>query len=90
MHLYHITPRKNLESILAAGLVPSAAKGRRKVVWFCSPSKLAWALHHLAIHHDLELCELAVLCVELLPGEVSRQRAGIYCSTVHIPSWRFC
>lgn len=89
MHLYHITPRKNLLSILAAGLTPKAAKGRRKVVWFCSASKVVWALHHLAIHHDLDISELAVLCVEVFPGEVSRQRKGIYCSTVHIPAWRF-
>jgi hypothetical protein len=87
-YLYHITPRKNLLSILQSGLTPKASKGRRKVVWLCSGALIPWALDHLADYHGLHVSELAILKVEVHPGEVSRQRRGIYCSTVHIGAWR--
>jgi len=69
-YLYHITPRKNLLSILQAGLTPKAAKGRRKVVWLCSGALLPWALDHLAAYHDCHISELAILKVEVYPGVV--------------------
>lgn len=87
-HLYHVTPRKNLLSILSSGLTPKASRGRRKVIWLCSGALLPWTLDHLAEYHDCHISELAILKVEVLPGEVSRQRRGIYCSTVHIGAYR--
>jgi len=87
--LYHCTPAKNLLSILSHGLQPKAAKGRLKVVWLCSPSKLAWALNHLADQKGLQIEEFSVLKVAMFPGELIKRRIGIWYTTVHVPPDRF-
>jgi hypothetical protein len=86
--LYHCTPSVNLLSILSHGLQPKASRGKLKVVWLCSASKLAWALNHLAEKKGKEIQEFSVLKVQVYRTELVRRRRGIWYTTCHIPAWR--
>lgn len=49
--VYHWTHKDNVVSILHYGLDPSYAEGRLRVVWFCEPERVGWALAHIAARH---------------------------------------
>lgn len=63
MPLYHVTPRKNLESILASGVDPVFSQGARQVTWWVTRDRLPWAIAHCSIRHNCKVAELAVVSV---------------------------
>lgn len=81
--LLHVTPERNRASILAHGIRPQLARGRRKVVWLAKPARLKWALAHVEAHQRVSQLDLAVCVVDLHRYRVVRRRYGIYtCDTV--------
>src|SRR5262249_48733071 len=52
--LHHASPRKNVASIHARGLLPWKAKGKLKVVWLHSATQPEWAVNHVAKRHDVD------------------------------------
>jgi hypothetical protein len=77
--LHHVTPARNVPSILRLGILGSRSKGARKVAWLCDGKRLAWCLPHIAKHHGVKLLDLAVLTVKLPRGHWTRTgRKGVY------------
>lgn len=58
MELWHASPRRNRDSILAIGLSSSFALGGLKVVWFHTRKLREWAVLHVCVRHGL--CSSAV------------------------------
>lgn len=46
MRIFHVTDKRNLESIKEKGLLAALATGKRKAVWGVTKSVLPWALLH--------------------------------------------
>jgi hypothetical protein len=63
-HLYHVTPRRNVSAILAAGLRVECCTGRMRGVWLCEGSRLPWAVAHVGRHHQTRPEDMAILSVE--------------------------
>lgn len=62
---YHWTPRSSLASIAANGLDPQYARGKLKVVWCCDESRVAWAVGHVAKHHECSPDDMALLRIRV-------------------------
>jgi hypothetical protein len=65
MLLRHATPRRNLRSILKAGLLCSKSKGRLPVVWLHSPSCSHWATLHTVKRHHVRAQDVVILVVRI-------------------------
>jgi hypothetical protein len=63
--LRHATPLRNVRSILRRGLLPSMAKGARRIVWLHTPGRTGWAIPHVAERHHVAASAVAVLTVEV-------------------------
>lgn len=84
MVLYHITPKRNLDAILANGLQPEKSQGIMPVLWLCTVSKVGWAFRHVGKHHGVSGWELAILQVKIPRSRVSRRRRGVWITTSRI------
>jgi hypothetical protein len=81
MTLYHVTARTNLPSILANGLDPSRAKGKRKSVWGVVGTRVAWAIVHVLSkpwNKGLSLDDLVVIRISLPKRSVRRYQTAIW------------
>lgn len=58
--LFHVSPAKNHVSIAKFGVEPLYSRGKRKTSWWVDQRKLAWALAHVSIGHQLPVNELEV------------------------------
>jgi len=61
--LFHVTPKKNLNSILDSGILPSMSQGKREVSWFATAPTLNWALAHISAKRNMPVSELIVFRV---------------------------
>ena len=76
---YHVTTKSAIAGIKQRGILPSLARGKRKVVWLCNGEKLAWALLHITKHQKRKPQNMRVLRV-ILPRESlkSWSMKGVY------------
>jgi hypothetical protein len=74
--LFHITPTRNIASIIRSGLLPRRSKGADLRVWLCSEWRIPWAFTHLAAHHNCD----KLTCLAVLPSGLllRRKREGIF------------
>ena len=63
--LLHATIRRNLPSIWKLGISPAFSQGARAECWFCTRSRRAWAVQHVADRHDVPLSEVVVFRVSV-------------------------
>jgi hypothetical protein len=75
MLLRHATLARNLASILRRGLLCSKSKGRKRVVWGCSPANTLWAAWHVTRRHGGRPQEIVVLEVSV-PRAWARRHGG--------------
>jgi hypothetical protein len=76
----HATPARNLNSILRLGLLCSCSKGKRPVVWACSPARSDWALLHVVKRHGGRVESTVVLELDVPRSWLRRSRKGLwYC-----------
>ncbi len=81
--LLHVSIRRNLSSIWRLGISPAFAQGARAECWFCSRSKRAWAIQHVAERHDVPLSEVVVFRVNVPRSRLVSRRRGLWtCDTV--------
>jgi hypothetical protein len=74
---FHVTHRKNVDSIREKGLLASKAMGRTKSVWFCTKSWQEWALAHVAIRHKWKISDLVIISIEwAVPDQVKTGMRG--------------
>lgn len=79
MHLYHITPIINIDSIESRGLLPSMSQGRQNVIWVCEVDRLPWAMAHVAMKRRCLVSDLMVCKCALYEEELIRTRwRGVY------------
>ena len=81
MKLYHVTRRDNLPSILADGLDPERARGKRKSVWGVTAGQVQWALVHVLAkpwNRDARLSDLVVIELSLPRSAVRRYHRTIW------------
>jgi len=58
--LYHVSPVRNHTSIIKTGIEPALARTNFKASWYVTSEKLAWALAHCSVRHNLPVSELEV------------------------------
>lgn len=77
--LYHVTTRYRLDLICAKGLDPAKSRGKRQVVWLVDGSKLAWAIAHCSIRHDVKVDQLRVIRTLFMETDLKRtRRVGVW------------
>jgi len=78
MSIYHVTPNRNLLSILAKGVDPAMSRGKLKVSWVCEQEQLMWAIAHISAHWQVSASNLSVLELQA-DGQLIRTRwRGVY------------
>ena len=65
MLLRHSTPRRNLPSIVKAGLLCSKSQGKKPVVWLHSPSRTGWAVLHTVKRHKGGVDDVVTLEIDV-------------------------
>ena len=78
MILYHITHKRNVDSILSRGLWPDLADNGRDSVWLVPPDMLEWACRHVMDRHGWSRKELAMVEVNAEHYRVHRRGNGTY------------
>lgn len=87
--LYHVTPRKNLESILATGLEPRQAPGRvHCAVWLVAKNLLPWAIGHTVARHGVSQEDVVVLEVNVPRGWLVRHQRSFWRTHNLVPAAR--
>ncbi len=88
MVLRHCTPRKNLASIVAHGLLIARSKGKLKAVWLCSPDRTSWAVLHVAKKHGARVENVVTLEIDVPRSWLRRSRRDVWYCTRDIPAER--
>jgi RNA:NAD 2'-phosphotransferase (TPT1/KptA family) len=87
--LYHVTPKKNLPSILAQGLLPNRPAGLvHCAVWLVAAALLPWAVGHTQARHGVALDEVVILEVNAPRGWLTRHQRGFWRTSNTIPAAR--
>jgi hypothetical protein len=85
MTLFHVTPARNVASVLRSGLRATGSYEGRPVVWLCDVHSLPWTLGHVARWKDREPTSMRILSVACEPGTVVRVRPGTHLSWRDVP-----
>lgn len=64
MHLYHVTPAYNVQSILKTGIDPNRSRGTMIVSWYTLEGRIEWAINHVAKRHDVDKQAVVVFEVD--------------------------
>jgi len=84
MTIYHVTPSRNVISIVAKGVDPAMSRGKLKVSWVCEQQQLMWAIAHISAHWRVATANLTVFELEA-DGELIRTRwRGVYQSRTRL------
>jgi hypothetical protein len=88
---FHVTPWRNIQSILDQGLLTRYSQGRIPVIWLCAAAVVPWALRHVRRRHETD--HVAVLTVQALRTDLLRYGYGRWFSRDDLPpasivSWR--
>lgn len=78
MKLYHVTPAINIDGIMQHGINPAYSTGKRRVAWFHTQSRQAWALLHISRHQRHDVNKMLLLTVEIPRSYLTRRRFGIW------------
>jgi hypothetical protein len=65
MSVFHCTIDENVRSILLEGINPLKATTLKKVSWYCTIGKVAWAIHHVAKRHGWNPAHVQIIVANL-------------------------
>ena len=87
--LFHVTPRRNVASILAVGLRLECCRGRMRGVWVCDAHRLPWAVAHVANHQGTRPEDMSILSIDAEGMPLRFVRPGVWVvsgdiATIHI------
>jgi len=91
-YIYHVSPKKNRESILKSGIEPLHSRGRLRACWYVSRDRIEWALAHCSARHGVSVDKLDVYIVESAKIPVLRRNKhrGIYNSPCRVKPYQMC
>jgi hypothetical protein len=81
---YHVTPQRNLASIMAEGLLLRYAQGMVPAIWLCTSSLTAWAIRHVQRRHGVK--DVALLQVRVSRRLIAHFGYGRWFCQVDIPA----
>jgi hypothetical protein len=84
-HLYHLSPRRNLVSILEHGLRLSCAQSRQRVIWLCEGHRVAWGVRHIEKRHVCPVDYLSIFQVNVPVMDCKKFRDGIWLYGKDVP-----
>ena len=76
MRLYHVTPKRNSESIALNGVDPSYATGRLPGSWWVDWTNLQWAIIHVGTRYNVAIRQICVVRANLYT--VKKFTKGVY------------
>lgn len=85
---YHVTPRRNVASILSIGLHLDFARGRVRGVWVCDAKRLPWAVAHVANHQGVRPEDMSIIAVDMTKCTLRRVREGVWVYSGHLTTER--
>lgn len=85
MKLYHVTPTRNINSILARGLLVKKSKTANKCIWLVMRSRLDWAIEHVAARHNVPTSEVTCILLEWPQVDCLRHGRSVFWSKKNIP-----
>lgn len=65
---FHVTTRYRADLIVAKGIDPKKSKGKQQCSWLVGMPRLAWAIAHVSIRHDVKVNDLRVVQLWLDPA----------------------
>jgi hypothetical protein len=74
IEVFHITPGRNVPSILRGGVDPAYHRGYWRVCWFVSARLRPWAVGHVARRHRCHVSEVVILRVVVERSRLVRRR----------------
>jgi len=80
-HVFHVTHYNRIESILKKGLLVKFNRTGKGRTWFCTVSRLPWAIRHVADTHGWFPADLIVLGYVRSALSLFRIRRGILCTS---------
>jgi hypothetical protein len=89
MRLLHATPSRNLNAILAAGLLIAKSRGRLPAVWAASPGRAFWCVLHVVKRHHTPAERVILLEIDVPRRWLRRCKvAGLWYCTRDVPPER--
>jgi hypothetical protein len=86
MKLWHITTKKNLDSVSQFGLKVNRSTGKLPVVWLAEQERLAWAWLHVAKHHGMNPGSLYAVSVDIDIAHLQYRGRRVWVSYEDIPA----
>jgi hypothetical protein len=83
---YHVTPRRNVASILGYGVLVGCHTGKTVGVWVCDTLRLPWAVAHVSKHQGVAPQDVSILCIDNLSGAKRRIREGVWVTSEDVPA----
>ncbi len=80
MILYHVSPEATLGSIALRGVLPSCSQGKRKVSWWVSQERVAWAIAHVSARHHVPADEITAWMYDVGKTYYDFKRTGLPCT----------
>lgn len=76
-HLFHVSPKRNDNSIAKEGVNPSYHIGGYASSWFVDKPMLNWALAHCSLRHKIAVSDLRVWVAVIPSDKLVRIRWGL-------------
>lgn len=84
-YLYHVSPGRNVESILTYGLEVARSIRFPLSVWLVSESRINWAVNHTFNRHDCT--KVDIYRVRVQRRRLIRFRRGVWRCVIDVPPW---
>lgn len=68
---FHVTTRYRADLICAKGIDPRKSKGKQQCSWLVGMPRLAWAIAHVSIRHDIKVNDIRVIELWINPEDTS-------------------
>jgi hypothetical protein len=78
MTIWHVTHKKNIDSILKCGIDPAYAQGSFNRVWLVRWYGIAWALLHISLKKRVPIWELVAFKVHVLKSRTVHFNRNVY------------
>lgn len=86
MIVFHATPKYNSSSIARAGVLAACSRGRERCSWWVSRERVAWAVEHVSLRHNVCTRDIAVFSANIMSDSLVRSgKPGVFkCFTASV------